>query len=394
EEMARTQKNKATEYHLGLLKAKLARYRAQLLEPASKSGPAGVGFDVQKSGDARVALIGFPSVGKSTLLSKTTHTASEVASYEFTTLTAIPGVIEYQGARIQLLDLPGIVEGASQGRGRGRQVVSTAKTADLIVIMLDATKSEEQRQEPLYSMLLYGRLLEIELDAVGIRLNKQKPDIVFKRRTTGGITFNTTVKLTQTDEKTIRTILAGYKLHNCDVMIREDITTDDFIDVLIGTRKYLPCLYVYNKIDAISLEQMDRLARTPNSVVISCEMDLNLDYLIERIWAELNLVKVYTKKRGAHPDLSDPICLRKGATIENVCNGVHRSLAPNFRYGLVWCGKSSKFSPHAQKVSLSHQVQDEDVVSSKRCSSTSYVHTNTSKFSRNKGAYSHHYLLY
>lgn len=58
----------ATEYHLGLLKAKLARYRAQLLEPASKSGPAGVGFDVQKSGDARVALIGFPSVGKVSLI--------------------------------------------------------------------------------------------------------------------------------------------------------------------------------------------------------------------------------------------------------------------------------------------------------------------------------------
>ncbi|KAF8898472.1 P-loop containing nucleoside triphosphate hydrolase protein [Infundibulicybe gibba] len=351
EEMARTQKNKATEYHLGLLKAKLARYRAQLLEPASKSGPTGTGFDVQKSGDARVALIGFPSVGKSTLLSKTTHTASETAAYEFTTLTAIPGVIEYKGARIQLLDLPGIVEGASQGRGRGRQVVSTAKTADLILIMLDATKSDEQR-----------RLLEIELDAVGIRLNKRKPDVVFKRRTTGGITFNTTVKLTRTDEKTIRTILAGYKLHNCDVMIRDDITTDEFIDVLIGTRKYLPCLYVYNKIDSISLEQVDKLARQPNSVVISCEMDLNLDYLVERIWDELGLVKVYTKKRGAQPDLSDPICLRRGANIETVCNGVHRSLAANFRYGLVW-GKSSKFSPHAQKVSLTHQVQDEDVVS-------------------------------
>ncbi|KAK7468579.1 Ribosome-interacting GTPase 2 [Stygiomarasmius scandens] len=122
EEMARTQKNKATEYHLGLLKAKLARYRQQLLEPTSKSGPAGTGFDVQKSGDARVALIGFPSVGKSTLLSKLTHTHSESAAYEFTTLTAIPGVVEYQGANIQLLDLPGIVEGASQGRGRGRQV--------------------------------------------------------------------------------------------------------------------------------------------------------------------------------------------------------------------------------------------------------------------------------
>lgn len=53
----------ATEYHLGLLKAKLAKYRSELLEP-SKKGEKGEGFDVLKSGDARVALIGFPSVGK------------------------------------------------------------------------------------------------------------------------------------------------------------------------------------------------------------------------------------------------------------------------------------------------------------------------------------------
>ncbi|KAF9821818.1 hypothetical protein IEO21_00248 [Rhodonia placenta] len=349
---------KATEYHLGLLKAKLARYRAQLLEPATKSGGAGTGFDVQKSGDARVALIGFPSVGKSTLLSKCTHTVSETAAYEFTTLTAIPGVIDYQGARIQLLDLPGIVEGASQGRGRGRQVVSTAKTADLILIMLDATKSDEQR-----------RLLEIELDAVGIRLNKKKPDVVFKRKTTGGL--NTTVKLTKTDERTIRSILASYKLHNCEVMIREDITTDEFIDVLIGTRKYMPCLYVYNKIDAISLEQMDKLAHDEHTIVISCEMGLNLDHLIERMWDELGLVKVYTKKRGAHPDLTDPICLRRGANIE--ARRVQRYSPVIGNAFPIWArlvrkldfrGKSSKFSPHAQKVGLSHMVQDEDVVSS------------------------------
>lgn len=77
---------------------------------------------------------------------------------------------------------------------------------------------------------------------------------------------------------------------------------------------------------------------------------------------EAHHARVYTKKRGEQPDLSDPICLRQGATIETVCHGIHRSLAAHFKYALVW-GKSSKFNPQPQKVGLTHQVQDEDVVS-------------------------------
>lgn len=92
-EISRTQKNKATEYHLGILKAKLARYRAQLLEAPKGKGASGDGFEVTKVGDARVAMIGFPSVGKSTLLNKLTETESATAAYEFTTLTCIPGVL-------------------------------------------------------------------------------------------------------------------------------------------------------------------------------------------------------------------------------------------------------------------------------------------------------------
>ncbi len=103
-------------------------------------------------------------MGKSTFLSKVTKTKSEVASYSFTTLTAIPGVLEYGGAEIQLLDLPGIIEGAAEGKGRGRQVISAAKTSDLILMVLDATKRAEQRA-----------LLEAELEAVGIRLNREAP---------------------------------------------------------------------------------------------------------------------------------------------------------------------------------------------------------------------------
>jgi len=121
-EISRTQINKATMSHLCSLRAKLARYRTELLQPPKGASSAGEGFDVEKVGDARVALIGFPSVGKSTILSTFTSTKSEQAAYEFTTLTCIPGVIYHKDCRIQLLDLPGIIEGASEGKGRGRQV--------------------------------------------------------------------------------------------------------------------------------------------------------------------------------------------------------------------------------------------------------------------------------
>nr|XP_023395504.1 developmentally-regulated GTP-binding protein 2 isoform X5 [Loxodonta africana] len=210
-----------------------------------------------KSGDARVALIGFPSVGKSTFLSLMTSTASEAASYEFTTLTCIPGVIEYKGANIQLLDLPGIIEGAAQGKGRGRQVIAVARTADVVIMMLDATKGEVQRS-----------LLEKELESVGIRLNKHKPNIYFKPKKGGGISFNSTVTLTQCSEKLVQLILHEYKIFNAEVLFREDCSPDEFIDVIVGNRVYMPCLYVYNKIDQISMEEVDRLARKPNSVVI------------------------------------------------------------------------------------------------------------------------------
>ncbi|CDP21901.1 unnamed protein product [Coffea canephora] len=139
-EMARTQKNKATEYHLGQLKAKIAKLRTQLLEPPKGSSGAGDGFEVTKYGHGRVALIGFPSVGKSTLLTMLTGTHSEAASYEFTTLTCIPGIIHYNDTKIQLLDLPGIIEGASEGKGRGRQVIAVSKSSDLVLMVLDASK--------------------------------------------------------------------------------------------------------------------------------------------------------------------------------------------------------------------------------------------------------------
>mmetsp|Transcript_18861 Transcript_18861/g.56551 ORF Transcript_18861/g.56551 Transcript_18861/m.56551 type:complete len:185 (-) Transcript_18861:821-1375(-) len=104
DEMARTQRNKATANHLGMLKAKLAKLRRDLIAPPKSGGKGGDGFDVKRgSASSRVGLVGFPSVGKSTLLSSLTPTTSEAGDYEFTTLTCVPGIIQYNGARIQVL---------------------------------------------------------------------------------------------------------------------------------------------------------------------------------------------------------------------------------------------------------------------------------------------------
>eukprot|EP00913_Durusdinium_trenchii_P026675 g25028.t1 len=97
-EISRTQKNKATAKHLGELKAKLCKLKRDMLEPSGGGGGKVAGFEVQKIGDARIGLVGFPSVGKSSLLTALTGVQSEAAAYEFTTLTCIPGVIYYNDA--------------------------------------------------------------------------------------------------------------------------------------------------------------------------------------------------------------------------------------------------------------------------------------------------------
>ena len=363
--MARTQKNKATNYHLGTLKAKLAKLRSELLieQSGGSGGGGGEGFDVARLGDARVALIGFPSVGKSTLLSTLTETKSEAAAYEFTTLTCVPGTLHYKGSRIQVLDLPGIIEGAARGKGRGKEVIAVARSADAILIVLDAGKEGLNR---------HREILEEELETVGLRLNKRAPDVTYKKKTTGGIKFSSTVPLTKLGpepEKVAMNILREYRISNADILAREDISVDQLVDVVVGNRLYKPCLYFYNKIDTITMEEVDQLARMPHSCVGSVRGGFNIspdhredDLLKSYMWKYLGLTRIYTKRKGQQPDLVDPVVLsklRKGTTVKSLCMNVSSQMLRDFNFALVW-GKSAKHSP--QRCGLSHQLRDEDVV--------------------------------
>ncbi len=128
-EIAKTQVNKHTEYHIGKLKAKIARLKDEQEKRRSTGGGGGKGYSVKKSGNATVALVGFPSVGKSTLLNRLTGAESEVGAYDFTTIDVVPGIMEYNSAKIQILDLPGLIRDASKGKGRGREVLSVVRSA-------------------------------------------------------------------------------------------------------------------------------------------------------------------------------------------------------------------------------------------------------------------------
>lgn len=347
-EMARTQKNKATAYHLGTLKAKLAKLRRELITPKS-SGPSGEGFDVAKTGVARVGFIGFPSVGKSTLMSKITGTFSAVAEYEFTTLTTVPGVLQYKGAKIQILDLPGIIEGAKDGKGRGRQVIAVARTCSLIYIVLDVLKS-----------LTHKRIIERELEGFGIRLNQQPPDLAISHKDRGGISINSTGPLTHLDLETVKAIFAEYKIHNADVYFRCDATEDQLIDVIEGNRIYVPAIYILNKIDQISVQELDVIYRIPHACPVSAHHEWNFDDLLEMSWKYLNLIRVYTKPRGQLPDYASPVVLRKNqCSVEAFCNSIHKGIMHKFKCALVW-GASVKFNP--QRVGKDHVLHDEDVV--------------------------------
>lgn len=83
-------------------------------------------------------------------------------------------------------------------------------------------------------------------------------------------------------------------------------------------------LYVYNKIDSISLPHLDTLAREPNTAVMSCELDLGISDVVDRCWYELRLIRIYTKRRGVAPDFSEAIIVRHGSKVEDVCNSIHR----------------------------------------------------------------------
>lgn len=170
------------------------------------------------------------------------------------------------------------------------QVIAVARTCNLICIVLDATRPMKHK-----------KIIEHELEGFGIRLNKRPPNVEFKIKPKGGISIMHMVENPDLDDEMIKTILKEYKINSVDIIIREKINEDQIIDIIEGDRKYIPCLYVMNKIDDLTIEELDIIDQIPHYVPVSAHLEWNLDELIERMWDYLDLVRVYTKPKGKEP---------------------------------------------------------------------------------------------
>lgn len=346
-QMAKARYNKATEKWFGLMKSQIAKLREKL-EKKSGGGKS-EGFFVKKTGNATVILVGFPSVGKSTLLSVLTGKESKVGAYEFTTLDVIPGTLDYKGAKIQVLDVPGIISGAASGRGRGKEVLAMARTADLVLFVIDALHPE------------HYPALKKEVYDVGIRVDEQKPVVKIVKKPKDGLSISSTVPLTHVSIDTLEAILKEFKIVNADVVIRDDITIDQFIDAIEGNRQYVESLVCVSKADLVSEEQRKELkARFPNSVFVSAQSGEGIDELKEKIFGSLKFVRIYLKETNKEPDLEEPLILKRPATIRSVCQNIHRDFVKKFRFAKVW-GEGAKF-PGQQFRKLDKELKDGDIV--------------------------------
>jgi len=343
EEIRKTPYHKATEHHIGRLRAKLAKLRERIEEPPKKKGKK-TGFAIKKSGDATAVLVGPPSVGKSTLLNQLTRAISKVGEYDFTTLEVIPGMLEFKGAKIQILDIPGLVGGAAKGRGRGKEIISVARNADLLLLMVDVKSQTKITQ------------IKKELYQAGVRLNQEPPAIKIKKLTKGGIRV---ISQTKISSKTIKEIAREFGLVNAEIIVKEAFSLEEVIDAFATNRIYLPALTIVNKIDLLKKEELKKQKRSKR-VLISAQKKIGLEELKQEVFKKLAFIRVYLKPKGKKPDFEKPLILKKGATVSEAIDKISKEVLTDLKSARIW-GASVKYP--GQQVSLSHSLVDKDILS-------------------------------
>jgi len=336
-EIRETPYHKGTEHHIGRLRARLSKLKDKQFERHTKGGGGGGGYSVKKQGDATVVLVGPPSVGKSTLLNKLTNANSKIAPYDFTTVSVIPGMMDYKNAKIQILDVPGLIKGAEEGKGRGREVLSVARGADLLILLCDAGNED------------YFLQIVNSLEKNGIRLNQNPPKVYIEKKLKGGIIIHSNINQELTKE-TIKEIAQELGIKNAEITIKERITIDNLIDAFSKSRVYVPAIFVVNKIDI----QKGKVKKDID-LSISAEKNINLDRLRELIWKKMEFIQLFLVRPDDEPSYNHPIIMKEGQTLLAAAEKIGSDFAEDKKMAKIW-GMGAKFP--GQEVSLTTKIAE------------------------------------
>lgn len=313
EEMLRTcPKHKGSESLQQEIKTKLSKLKA--LQEKQKTQGARYQISVKKEGAAQVVILGVPNSGKSTLLAKLTNAKPEIAPYPFTTKLPEVGIMDYEGIKIQVVEIPAVTEGFSAS-DLGPTFLGIVRQAELVVIIANS-KSELE-------------LIRNELANSNIITDKERPKIRISKSSTGGLMFVGSIKANMED---VKKVLRDHGYHNAIVEFQEKVTLKDLEEVLTEGVAYAKTIVVDTK---NRLEDIKR-----------------------KVWRNLGLIKVYTKQPGKKKDYP-PVALKKGDTVKDLALKVHKDFLRKFKFARIW-GTSVKFQGAQSGLNL--VLHNEDVV--------------------------------
>ncbi len=345
-------KHKGTEKLERQLKKRLARLKEEVeREKVRKAKTGGPSFNVKKEGGGQVVLVGLTNSGKSMLLNRLTGADAKVGDYPFTTTYPEVGIMNFEGAMIQIVESPPIFEGCSKS-ATGPRIFSLIRNADVVALVIDLT------MDPLLQM---STLIK-ELEGQKIYLNRQRPNIQIKKTGEGGIqVIGSSLFKGSVDE--LIDFLKSKRIVNATVYIWEPASIEDVDLAMDGSASFKPAIIIATKGDAPGTAKNFKILKEKYGLKfqicpVSSLTGKGLEELGRFMFSALDIIRVYTKEPGGERS-SKPILLKKGATVRDAVKHIRPSMIKTFSYAKVW-GPSAKYD--GEKVGLDHILMDGDTI--------------------------------
>lgn len=347
-------KHKGTEKMCAQVKTQISQLKLEIEKRKQMKKGSAPSYFIEKGGAAQVVIVGLTNVGRSSLIRAVTKATPEVSSYPFTTRLPVPGMLQYEDIQFQLVEAPPIVEGSSEGRAEGFKILSLARNADGIIVMVDLSDDPVGQYVTVAEELAKSRILTV----------KPKGDVEIQRRGFGSdIQFIWDGRLEGCTPEDVVLLLMEYKIRSALVRISGQVTLDVVEDAVFGKALYRPTLVVANKSDADvglrALGGLEEAARPLDVVAISAHGTPDLGMMLgARLFALLGIRRVYTKEPGKEQS-HIPIVARDALTVGRLAKNIHSDFYRGFKYAKLW-GPSAKFP--GERVGMDRVLSDGDVV--------------------------------